>query len=222
MKRFPDARTPLPKAMPSRLPQVGARAVGPRCSRPHVGTGLLCRQLRRASPIVFTGDTLFTCGCGRIFEGTPAQMLASLSKLAALSARHARVLRARIHAGEFAFCVGGRAGQSGAARAAASRDGETRSRSADCPFAHRRRACDQSIPARGGACGLRGSATACGSTARGRGGRVRDAAGVEKRLLTRCSPGRRPEIAAALGLTPEAVGAYHRRSPIRRPRPNCA
>jgi hydroxyacylglutathione hydrolase len=35
-------------------------------------------------PVAFTGDTLFTCGCGRIFEGTPAQMLDSLSKLAAL------------------------------------------------------------------------------------------------------------------------------------------
>ena len=34
--------------------------------------------------ITFTGDTLFACGCGRLFEGTPAQMVASLSKLAAL------------------------------------------------------------------------------------------------------------------------------------------
>ena len=34
--------------------------------------------------VTFTGDTLFTCGCGRIFEGTPAQMMASLAKLAAL------------------------------------------------------------------------------------------------------------------------------------------
>jgi len=33
---------------------------------------------------VFTGDTLFTGGCGRFFEGTPAAMLASLDKLAAL------------------------------------------------------------------------------------------------------------------------------------------
>jgi hydroxyacylglutathione hydrolase len=33
---------------------------------------------------VFTGDTLFVAGCGRIFEGTPAMMHASLSKLAAL------------------------------------------------------------------------------------------------------------------------------------------
>lgn len=35
-------------------------------------------------PLVFCGDTLFSGGCGRLFEGTPAQMLASLDKLAAL------------------------------------------------------------------------------------------------------------------------------------------
>ena len=33
---------------------------------------------------VFTGDTLFALGCGRLFEGTPAMMQASLAKLAAL------------------------------------------------------------------------------------------------------------------------------------------
>lgn len=33
---------------------------------------------------LFCGDTLFSAGCGRIFEGTPAQMLASLDALAAL------------------------------------------------------------------------------------------------------------------------------------------
>ncbi len=33
---------------------------------------------------LFCGDTLFACGCGRLFEGTPAQMYASLQKLAAL------------------------------------------------------------------------------------------------------------------------------------------
>lgn len=36
------------------------------------------------SPVLFSGDTLFSGGCGRIFEGTPAQMLASLDSLAAL------------------------------------------------------------------------------------------------------------------------------------------
>lgn len=33
---------------------------------------------------LFCGDTLFGAGCGRIFEGTPAQMYDSLMKLAAL------------------------------------------------------------------------------------------------------------------------------------------
>jgi hydroxyacylglutathione hydrolase len=40
----------------------------------YVGNGML-----------FCGDTLFACGCGRLFEGTPAQMTTSLGKLAALS-----------------------------------------------------------------------------------------------------------------------------------------
>ncbi|MDN5923747.1 MAG: hydroxyacylglutathione hydrolase [Xanthomonadales bacterium] len=31
---------------------------------------------------LFCGDTLFSLGCGRLFEGTPAQMLASLDRLA--------------------------------------------------------------------------------------------------------------------------------------------
>ncbi|MCY7313345.1 MAG: hydroxyacylglutathione hydrolase, partial [Pseudoxanthomonas sp.] len=33
---------------------------------------------------LFCGDTLFSMGCGRLFEGTPAQMLGSLERLAAL------------------------------------------------------------------------------------------------------------------------------------------
>ncbi len=33
---------------------------------------------------VFTGDTLFAMGCGRLFEGTPGMMHASLAKLMAL------------------------------------------------------------------------------------------------------------------------------------------
>jgi hydroxyacylglutathione hydrolase len=37
-----------------------------------------------ASSVVFTADSLMAMGCGRLFEGTPAQMHASLSKLAAL------------------------------------------------------------------------------------------------------------------------------------------
>ncbi|MDP5335256.1 MAG: hydroxyacylglutathione hydrolase [Paracoccaceae bacterium] len=36
------------------------------------------------SAVVFTADSLMAMGCGRLFEGTPAQMYASLAKLAAL------------------------------------------------------------------------------------------------------------------------------------------
>jgi hydroxyacylglutathione hydrolase len=43
-------------------------------------TGFINQQ-----PVVFCGDTLFAGGCGRIFEGTPAQMFNSLYKLAELS-----------------------------------------------------------------------------------------------------------------------------------------
>ena len=34
--------------------------------------------------VLLCGDTLFSLGCGRMFEGTPEQMLASLDRLAAL------------------------------------------------------------------------------------------------------------------------------------------
>jgi hydroxyacylglutathione hydrolase len=36
------------------------------------------------APLLFSGDTLFAGGCGRLFEGTPAQMHQSLQRLAAL------------------------------------------------------------------------------------------------------------------------------------------
>jgi hydroxyacylglutathione hydrolase len=37
-----------------------------------------------AAPVPFCGDTLFSAGCGRLFEGTPAPMHASLAQLGAL------------------------------------------------------------------------------------------------------------------------------------------
>jgi hydroxyacylglutathione hydrolase len=40
--------------------------------------------------ILFSGDTMFSIGCGRLFEGTPAQMLDSLQRLSALPG-HTRV-----------------------------------------------------------------------------------------------------------------------------------
>jgi hydroxyacylglutathione hydrolase len=37
-----------------------------------------------ADPILFCGDTLFSAGCGRLFEGTAGQLHASLQRLASL------------------------------------------------------------------------------------------------------------------------------------------
>lgn len=42
----------------------------------------LCDQAD--SNLLFPGDTLFSAGCGRLFEGTPEQMLSSLMKLSSL------------------------------------------------------------------------------------------------------------------------------------------
>lgn len=42
------------------------------------------------SDMLFCGDTLFACGCGRLFEGTAAQMTSSLAKLKSLPG-HTRV-----------------------------------------------------------------------------------------------------------------------------------
>ena len=41
-------------------------------------------ELASEENLLFCGDTLFGAGCGRLFEGTPAQMYHSLQKLAAL------------------------------------------------------------------------------------------------------------------------------------------
>lgn len=38
-------------------------------------------------PLLFCGDTLFSAGCGRLFEGTAAQLHASLQRLAGLQAQ---------------------------------------------------------------------------------------------------------------------------------------
>lgn len=45
--------------------------------------GALCFYFPKSGTL-FTGDTLFLMGCGRLFEGTPEQMYQSLQKIAAL------------------------------------------------------------------------------------------------------------------------------------------
>lgn len=46
--------------------------------------GHIAYYVDQPTPLLFCGDTLFSGGCGRLFEGTPAQMLASLDRLATL------------------------------------------------------------------------------------------------------------------------------------------
>ena len=69
---------------------------------------------------LFCGDTLFACGCGRVFEGTSEQLFQSLQKLAALP-DDTRVYCARIHPGEHRICQGSGTGQRGTRRPAARR-----------------------------------------------------------------------------------------------------
>ena len=61
------------------------RAAGFEISALHVPGHTLGAVAYVVEDAVFTGDTLFVAGCGRLFEGTPAQMYESLSgKLARL------------------------------------------------------------------------------------------------------------------------------------------
>lgn len=43
-----------------------------------------CDSEVQGHPVLFCGDTLFACGCGRLFEGTPGQMVESLAGLRSL------------------------------------------------------------------------------------------------------------------------------------------
>ena len=73
---------------------------------------------------VFAGDTLFSIGCGRVFEGTYPMMWDSLLKLRGAAGRHAAVLRPRVHRRQRQIRARRRAEQCGAA--GARRAGERR------------------------------------------------------------------------------------------------
>jgi hydroxyacylglutathione hydrolase len=94
LNKFPDIKVygpanekiaaithPLSEGDEVRLPEINARFKVldvPGHTSGHIayyGEGLL-----------FCGDTLFACGCGRVFEGTMAQMENSLNKIASLPA----------------------------------------------------------------------------------------------------------------------------------------
>ena len=95
--------------VPALQAATGARAFGPARERMPAGVRPLAQGMRAQIPeielefavldvpghtaghiayaghgAVFPGDTLFSAGCGRLFEGTPQDMLASLDRLAEL------------------------------------------------------------------------------------------------------------------------------------------
>lgn len=75
----PGACQPVKEGDTVELPEIGARFSVldfPAHTRDHVGY--------LGHGVLFCGDTLFTCGFGRLFEGTPEQAIACLNKIQAL------------------------------------------------------------------------------------------------------------------------------------------
>lgn len=95
LRRVTGARVigPTEEPMPEPLQRVGDGDVVTVLGRPFQVMGVpghtaghiafFCPNLD-GTPLLFCGDTLFSGGCGRLFEGTPAQMLTSLDRLSAL------------------------------------------------------------------------------------------------------------------------------------------
>ncbi|MDR2852247.1 MAG: hydroxyacylglutathione hydrolase [Burkholderiaceae bacterium] len=94
---YGPAREPIPEPFTPRTQGDGVDVMGLHFDVLYVPghtAGHLAYVLREGppdvAPLVFCGDTLFSGGCGRLFEGTPEQMLHSLDALAALP-EHTRV-----------------------------------------------------------------------------------------------------------------------------------
>jgi len=83
-ERIPEPFTPLAGGQQAQALGIAFRVIDvPGHTAGHIA---YCADDVDGAPLLFCGDTLFSGGCGRLFEGTPAQMLASLDALAALPA----------------------------------------------------------------------------------------------------------------------------------------
>lgn len=110
---YPDAQVFAPAG--ERMPAPGAIAVqeSSRVLLPELAMDLTVLEVPGhtlghiayyGNDLLFCGDTLFSGGCGRLFEGTPEQMHHSLSRLAALP-DHTRVYCAHEYTqSNLAFC----------------------------------------------------------------------------------------------------------------------
>jgi hydroxyacylglutathione hydrolase len=82
-ERIPEPFTPLLHGSSAEVLGLRFQVIDvPGHTAGHIAYFLPAQQ--EEAPLLFCGDTLFSGGCGRLFEGTPAQMLASLDALAAL------------------------------------------------------------------------------------------------------------------------------------------
>lgn len=93
LARWPEARLYAPAAEPMPAPGGSALQEGDRVQLAELGLELsvmavpghtLGHIAYHGQGLLFCGDTLFSGGCGRLFEGSPQQMHQSLSRLAAL------------------------------------------------------------------------------------------------------------------------------------------
>ncbi len=86
--RIPE-QTHFEEAPLGRFAPSGVEIGGIRLTAAHIpghtrGAVAWCIPGNGGPSVVFTGDTLFAAGCGRLFEGTPAQMFDSLRTICSL------------------------------------------------------------------------------------------------------------------------------------------
>ena len=157
-RRRPAAGSPGPRRTPrgsrgsiSASPRAtgsGSATRRRRCSRRRATPRATSATGSRDAKALFCADTLFSLGCGRVFEGNFEQMWGSLGKFAASAGRRAGLLRPRVHPGQCPLRAHRRPRQPGAPGARRRGRPPARGRQADRAQHARRRAGRQSVPAR--------------------------------------------------------------------------
>ena len=105
--------------------------------------------------VVFTGDTLFAMGCGRLFEGNAEDMFRAMCQARRSARRDTGLLRARIYRRQRALRGGDRAGQRGRPRRAGRGRAAARRGPPHAALHDRGRMCYQSLHAGQGCGGAR-------------------------------------------------------------------
>jgi hydroxyacylglutathione hydrolase len=117
------------------------------------------------APLVFCGDPLFALGCGRLFEGTPPQMVTWLGKLAALAGPTRVYCGHECTLANLRFARTVEPGQCLTPGAPGARAAEARPRRAHASLDNRRGAGDEPVPADRRVFRARRGGVACGARA---------------------------------------------------------